>query len=65
MPPSDPTAVYQLRIRLDRISPMIWRRLMDAEVQALIGADRYQHSDERTTYRNGHREREWQTRVGE
>jgi len=28
MPPSDPAAVYQLRIRLDRISPMIWRRLL-------------------------------------
>ncbi len=27
MPPSDPAAGYQLRIRLDRISPLIWRRL--------------------------------------
>jgi hypothetical protein len=28
MPPSDPAAVYQFRIRLDRINPMIWRRLL-------------------------------------
>ena len=28
MPPSDPAAGYQLRIRLDRISPLIWRRLL-------------------------------------
>src|SRR4051812_2452301 len=24
----NPTLIYQLRIRLDRISPMIWRRLL-------------------------------------
>ena len=28
MPTPDSVAVYQLRIRLDRISPMIWRRLL-------------------------------------
>lgn len=44
---------------------LLMRLLMDAEVQALIGADRYQRSEERTTQRNGYREREWQTRVGE
>ena len=31
--------------------------LMEAEVTALIGAEPYEHSDERTTYRNGHRSR--------
>jgi putative transposase len=44
---------------------LLMRLLMDAEVQALIGAERYQRSEERTTQRNGYREREWQTRVGE
>jgi hypothetical protein len=42
MPPSDPATVYQLRIRLDRISPMVWRRLLVrdtttiAELHAII-----------------------------
>jgi putative transposase len=36
-----------------------------AEVQALIGAERYQRTEERTTHRNGYRERTWQTRLGE
>ena len=44
---------------------LLLRLLMDAEVQALIGAERYQRSEERTTQRNGYRERTWQTRVGE
>ena len=41
------------------------RLLMDAEVLSLVGAQRYQRTEERTTYRNGYREREWQTRVGD
>ena len=28
MPTPDSVVVYQLRIRLDRISPIIWRRLL-------------------------------------
>lgn len=42
MSPSDPATVYHLRIRLDRISPMIWRRLLVtdtttiAELHAII-----------------------------
>ena len=42
MPPSDPATVYQLRIRLDRISPLVWRRLFVtdtttiAELHAII-----------------------------
>ncbi|GAB4450648.1 MAG: IS256 family transposase [Chloroflexi bacterium OHK40] len=38
--------------------------LMEFEVQQQIGAKRHERSPERTTYRNGTREREWQTRVG-
>lgn len=44
---------------------LMLRVLMDAEVLALIGAERYERSDERTTQRNGYRERNWQTRVGD
>jgi putative transposase len=40
------------------------QELMEAEVSAQIGADRYARSDERTTQRNGYRPRPWDTRVG-
>jgi putative transposase len=38
--------------------------LMDAEVTALVGAEPYERTDERTSRRNGHRARRWDTRVG-
>jgi len=38
--------------------------LMELEVSQHIGAERYERSAERTTYRNGYRERQWDTRVG-
>lgn len=38
--------------------------LMDAEVSAQIGAERYERSTDRTNHRNGYRHREWDTRVG-
>jgi putative transposase len=38
--------------------------LMEEEVTALVGAGRYERSDERTTQRNGVRHRQWDTRVG-
>ena len=38
--------------------------LMEAEVTALVGAERHERSDERTAYRNGTRGRTWDTRVG-
>jgi transposase-like protein len=39
--------------------------LMEVEVSQQAGAPRYERSAERTTYRNGYRERTWETRVGE
>ena len=39
--------------------------LMEVEVQQQIDADRYKRTDQRTTYRNGYRDRAWNTRVGE
>jgi transposase-like protein len=39
--------------------------LMEAEVGEQIGADRYERSEGRQTYRNGYRERGWETRVGD
>lgn len=38
--------------------------LMEAEVSDLIGAERYERSADRTTHRNGKRQRRWDTRVG-
>jgi transposase-like protein len=40
------------------------QELMETEVSAQIGAERYQRSDERTTCRNGYRSRQWDTRLG-
>src|SRR5918912_1215071 len=40
------------------------QQLMDAEVSAQIGADRYERSNERTAQRNGYRARPWDTRLG-
>src|SRR5262245_50657109 len=38
--------------------------LKEAEVSAQIGAGRYERTEERTTQRNGYRERRWDTSVG-
>src|SRR5438034_11026876 len=40
------------------------REVMEAEVSAMAGADRYARCDERVAQRNGYRERGWDTRVG-
>ena len=40
------------------------RELMEVEVATQIGADLHEKSAERTTHRNGYRERLWQTRAG-
>lgn len=39
-------------------------RLMDFEVEALIGAARHERTEERTTWRNGHRPRKLESRLG-
>jgi len=39
--------------------------LMELEVSQQAGAGRYERSEQRRTYRNGYRERTWQTRVGD
>ncbi len=38
--------------------------LMEADVDTQIGADRYARTDARVTQRNGHRARDWETRMG-
>jgi len=43
---------------------VLCQALMELEVSRKVGAERYERSDQRTTYRNGYRTREWETRVG-
>jgi Transposase, Mutator family len=43
---------------------LLAQELMDPEVTDLVGAEPHQRAAGRTTYRNGNREREWDTRVG-
>ena len=39
--------------------------VMELEAAEQVGAGRYERTPERKTYRNGHRDRIWETRVGE
>lgn len=39
-------------------------RLMELEVSGQVGAERYERSPARAVYRNGYRQRPWDTRVG-
>jgi len=43
---------------------LLAQELMEAEVTDLVGAEPHQRTAGRTTYRNGYRDREWDTRVG-
>ncbi len=43
---------------------LLAQELMEADVTDLVGAEPHQRTAGRTTYRNGYRDREWDTRVG-
>jgi putative transposase len=43
---------------------LVVREVMELEASELAGAERYERSPERATFRNGYRPREWDTRVG-
>jgi transposase-like protein len=43
---------------------LVLREVMELEAAQAAGAERYERSSERRTYRNGYRQREWDTRVG-
>src|SRR3984957_13409363 len=49
---------------LKELAEAVLQRLMDYDVEGRIGAGRYERSDERTTQRNGFRERSYDTRLG-
>lgn len=43
---------------------LLIKALMDAEVTSMIGAEKYERSENRNNHRNGYRQREWDTRLG-
>ncbi len=46
------------------MAEMVLDFLMEAEVTHKVGAEPHERSEERTGYRNGHRDRRWDTRLG-
>lgn len=44
---------------------LLSQMLMELEVEEQIGASKHERTPERRSYRNGYRERQWETRVGE
>jgi transposase-like protein len=49
---------------LRAVAEAVLQLLMEADVEGLIGTARYERSGERTTWRNGHRDRVLDTRLG-
>jgi putative transposase len=49
---------------LRAVAEAVVQMLMEADVEGLIGAARHERSGERTTYRNGYRDRTFDTRLG-
>ncbi|HYJ46462.1 MAG TPA: IS256 family transposase [Pyrinomonadaceae bacterium] len=46
------------------MAEMVLDFLMEAEVTQKVGAEPHERTEERSGYRNGHRERRWDTRLG-
>src|SRR3954454_5935912 len=49
---------------LRSVAEAVVQLLMETDVEGLIGAGRHERSGERTTYRNGYRDRTLDTRLG-
>jgi transposase-like protein len=49
---------------LRAVAEAVLQLLMESDVEGLIGAGRYERSSERTTWRNGYRDRLLDTRLG-
>lgn len=49
---------------LRSLAETVLQILMEADVEGLIGAGRYERSGERSTWRNGYRDRSLDTRLG-
>ena len=49
---------------LSEMIGFVANRLMQLDVESLCKASRYERNDERENYRNGYRDRAWETRAG-
>jgi len=49
---------------LRAVAEAVLQLLMETDVEGLIGAGRYERNGERTTWRNGYRDRSLDTRLG-
>ena len=49
---------------LRTMSELITGFLMEAEVANQVGAEAHERTEQRTTHRNGYRDRRWDTRLG-
>jgi transposase-like protein len=49
---------------LRSMAELITGFLMETEVASKVGAEAHERSEQRTTHRNGYRERRWDTRLG-
>ena len=49
---------------LRKLLEAVFNAILKAEASEQVGADLYERTDERQTYRNGYRERQFKTRVG-
>jgi putative transposase len=49
---------------LRAVAEAVLQLLMETDVEGVIGAGRYERSGERTPWRNGYRERTFDTRLG-
>jgi len=50
---------------LQEVLPHSVQTVVELEAAQQIGASRYERAPEHKTYRNGHRDRVWETRLGE
>ena len=49
---------------LEAVAEAVLQLLMESDVEGVIGAGRYERTGERTTWRNGYRDRTLDTRLG-
>lgn len=50
---------------LDRLVRSFLNSVLEKEFESFIGASKHERSDERSDYRNGHKERQLKTTLGE
>ena len=58
------TSIILWVLTLGSIAEAVLQLMMEADVDGLIGAGRHERADGRTTWRNGHRDRTLDTRLG-